>query len=135
MELVNTDLGLVERENANWLFTRGVISRKGNILGTLVTGLSQKRILLYSYLLWALEDIRRNTPETPIEVNLSIDDYLTIAREGEVKKEYKKDGQNYIFTIRGKKVEDVERAGKEAFVKNQPQSKSKQVDLSTFDDL
>jgi len=135
VDLIKTDLGLISKDNANWLVINRVLNRWWNILDTSVQGISYKRVGLYSYLLWIVQDVKENTPTTPSGVNLCFDDYLTLAREGELSKTYTREGQEYSFPIKYTKVYDIEKSGKEAFVKHQPTTKGKKFDDSVFDNL
>ena len=56
--LVSTDLGLISKENANWLFTQRVLGRKGQILAIMVPGISQKLSLLKSDGLMGRSELR-----------------------------------------------------------------------------
>lgn len=132
-DLVKTDLGLISRENANWLFMGRVLNRKGNILNNRVQGLSDKSVGLLSYLLWAVEDAKRTCPTLPDRVHLCLNDYLTLLRTGELKKPYTYEGQEFCYAVSHSVVDNIERSGKEAFVKYQPESKTKKWDDSIFD--
>jgi hypothetical protein len=123
--LVSTDLGLISKENANWLFTQRVLGRKGQILAIMVPGISQKLTYLYSYLRLLVEDIKSNAPTLPHGVSLDFNDCLTIARTGKLERPYTLEGEEFKYVVNHSVVEDLQRAGKEAFVKNQPKTNSK----------
>lgn len=123
--LVSTDLGLISKENANWLFTQRVLGRKGQILAIMVPGISQKLTYLYSYLRLLVEDIKSNAPTLPHGVSLDFNDCLTIARTGKLERPYTLEGEEFKYVVNRSVVEDLQRAGKEAFVKNQPKTNSK----------
>ena len=90
--LVSTDLGLISKENANWLFTQRVLGRKGQILAIMVPGISQKLTYLYSYLRLLVEDIKSNAPTLPHGVSLDFNDCVTIARTGKLERPYTLEG-------------------------------------------
>lgn len=123
--LVSTDLGLISKENANWLFTQRVLGRKGQILAIMVPGISQKLTYLYSYLSLLVEDIKNNAPTLPHVVSLDLNDCVTIARTGRLEKPYTLEGEEFKYIVNHSVVEDIQRAGKEAFIKNQPKTHSK----------
>lgn len=123
--LVSTDLGLISKENANWLFTQRVLGRKGQILATMVPGISQKLTYLYSYLILLVEDIKSNAPTLPHGMRLDLNDCLTIARTGKLERPYMLEGEEFKYVVNHSVVEDLQRAGKEAFIKNQPKTNSK----------
>lgn len=123
--LVSTDLGLISKENANWLFTQRVLGRRGQILAIMVPGISQKLTYLYSYLRLLVEDIKSNAPTLPHGVSLDFNDCLTIARTGKLERPYTLEGEEFKYVVNHSVVEDLQRAGKEAFVKNQPKTNSK----------
>lgn len=123
--LVSTNLGLISKENANWLYSQRVLGRKGQILAIMVPGISQKLTYLYSYLRLLVEDIKSNAPTLPRGVTLDLNDCLTIARTGRLEKPYTFEGQEFKYIVNHSVVEDIQRAGKEAFVKNQPKTNSK----------
>ena len=123
--LVSTDLGLVSKENANWLFTQRVLGRKGQILAIMVPGISQKLTYLYSYLRLLVEDIKSNAPTLPHGVSLDFNDCVTIARTGKLERPYTLEGEEFKYVVNHSVVEDLQRAGKEAFIKNQPKTNSK----------
>lgn len=123
--LVSTDLGLISKENANWLFTQRVLGRKGQILAIMVPGISQKLTYLYSYLRLLVEDIKSNAPTLPHGVSLDFNDCVTIARTGKLERPYTLEGGEFKYVVNHSVVEDLQRAGKEAFVKNQPKTNSK----------
>ena len=123
--LVSTDLGLISKENANWLFTQRVLGRKGQILAIMVPGISQKLTYLYSYLRLLVEDIKSNAPTLPHGVSLDFNDCVTIARTGKLERPYTLEGEEFKYVVNHSVVEDLQRAGKEAFVKNQPKTNSK----------
>lgn len=123
--LVSTDLGLISKENANWLFTQRVLGRKGQILAIMVPGISQKLTYLYSYLRLLVEDIKSNAPTLPHGVNLDFNDCVTIARAGKLERPYTLEGEEFKYVVNHSVVEDLQRAGKEAFIKNQPKTNSK----------
>jgi len=123
--LVSTDLGLISKENANWLFTQRVLGRKGQILAIMVPGISQKLTYLYSYLRLLVEDIKSNAPTLPHGVSLDFNDCLTIARTGKLERPYTLEGEEFKYVVNHSVVEDLQRAGKEAFIKNQPKTNSK----------
>lgn len=123
--LVSTDLGLISKENANWLFTQRVLGRKGQILARMVPGISQKLTYLYSYLRLLVEDIKSNAPTLPHGVSLDFNDCVTIARTGRLERPYTLEGEEFKYVVNHSVVEDLQRAGKEAFVKNQPKTNSK----------
>lgn len=123
--LVNTDLGLISKENANWLYSHKVLGRKGQILATMVPGISQKLVYLYSYLRLLVDDIKSEAPTLPRGVSLDFNNCLTIARTGRLEKPYTLEGQDFKYIVNQSVVEDIQRAGKEAFIKNQPKTNSK----------
>lgn len=123
--LVSTDLGLISKENANWLFTQRVLGRKGQILAIMVPGISQKLTYLYSYLRLLVEDIKSNAPTLPHGVSLDFNDCVTIARTGKLERPYTLEGEEFKYVVNHSVVEDLQRAGKEAFIKNQPKTNSK----------
>ena len=123
--LVSTDLGLISKENANWLFTQRVLGRKGQILAIMVPGISQKLTYLYSYLRLLVEDIKSNAPTLPHGVSLDFNDCLTIARTGKLERPYTLEGEEFKYVVNHSVVEDLQRAGTEAFIKNQPKTNSK----------
>jgi hypothetical protein len=123
--LVSTDLGLISKENANWLFTQRVLGRRGQILAIMVPGISQKLTYLYSYLRLLVEDIKSNAPTLPHGVSLDFNDCLTIARTGKLERPYTLEGEEFKYVVNHSVVEDLQRAGKEAFIKNQPKTNSK----------
>lgn len=123
--LVSTDLGLISKENANWLFTQRVLGRKGQILAIMVPGISQKLTYLYSYLRLLVEDIKSNAPTLPHGVSLDFNDCVTIARTGKLERPYTLEGEEFKYVVNHSVVEDLQRAGKEAFIKNQPKTHSK----------
>ena len=123
--LVSTDLGLISKENANWLFTQRVLGRKGQILATMVPGISQKLVYLYSYVRLLVNDIKSEAPTLPRGVTLDFNDCLTIARTGRLEKPYTLEVQEFKYIVNHSVVEDIQRAGKEAFIKNQPKTNSK----------
>lgn len=123
--LVSTDLGLISKENANWLFTQRVMGRRGQILATMVPGISQKLVYLYSYVRLLVDDIKSEAPTLPRGVTLDFNDCLTIARTGRLEKPYTLEGQEFKYIVNHSVVEDIQRAGKEAFIKNQPKTNSK----------
>ena len=118
--LVSTDLGLISKENVNWLYSQRVLGRKGQILAIMVPGISQKLVYLYSYLRLLVDDIKREAPTLPRGVTLDFNDCLTIARTGRLEKPYTLEGQEFKYIVNHSAVEDIQRAGKEAFIKNQP---------------
>ena len=118
--LVSTDLGLISKENVNWLYSQRVLGRKGQILAIMVPGISQKLVYLYSYLRLLVDDIKSEAPTLPRGVTLDFNDCLTIARTGRLEKPYTLEGQEFKYIVNHSAVEDIQRAGKEAFIKNQP---------------
>lgn len=131
--LVKTELGLLSKENANWLYLKGVINRKGNILNTRTKGISTETVSLYSYLQWTLQDIKESIPTTPDAMYLHTDDYLQLARTGKLEKKYIVDGVDYLYMATYPIVDSIEREGKDSFVKHQPTTgKGKRIDLSVF---
>ena len=124
--LVSTNLGLISKENANWLYSQRVLGRKGQILAIMVPGISQKLVYLYSYLRLLVDDIKSEAPTLPRGVTLDFNDCLTIARTGRLEKPYTLEGQEFKYiVVNHSVVEDIQRAGKEAFIKNQPKTNSK----------
>lgn len=123
--LLSTDLGLISKENANWLYSQRVIGREGQILATMVPGISQKLVYLYSYLILLTDDIKSEAPTLPHGVTLDLNDCLTIARTGRLEKPYTLEGEEFKYIVNHSVVEDIQRAGKEAFIKNQPKTHSK----------
>lgn len=123
--LVSTDLGLISKENVNWLYSQRVLGRKGQILATMVPGISQKLVYLYSYLILLVDDIKSEAPTLPRGVTLDLNDCLTIARTGRLEKPYTLEGEEFKYIVHHSVVEDIQRAGKEAFIKNQPKTNSK----------
>lgn len=118
--LVSTVLGLISKENVNWLYSQRVLGRKGQILAIMVPGISQKLVYLYSYLRLLVDDIKSEAPTLPRGVTLDFNDCLTIARTGRLEKPYTLEGQEFKYIVNHSAVEDIQRAGKEAFIKNQP---------------
>ena len=86
---------------------------------------SQKLTYLYSYLRLLVEDIKSNAPTLPHGVSLDFNDCLTIARTGKLERPYTLEGEEFKYVVNHSVVEDLQRAGKEAFVKNQPKTNSK----------
>ena len=123
--LVSTNLGLISKENANWLYSQRVLGRKGQILATMVPGISQKLVYLYSYVRLLVDDIKSEAPTLPRGVTLDFNDCLTIARTGRLEKPYTLEGQEFKYIVNHSVVEDLQRAGKEAFIKNQSKTNSK----------
>jgi len=123
--LVSTDLGLISKENVNWLYSQRVLGRKGQILATMVPGISQKLVYLYSYLRLLVDDIKSEAPTLPRGVTLDLNDCLTIARTGRLEKPYTLEGEEFKYIVHHSVVEDIQRAGKEAFIKNQPKTNFK----------
>jgi len=123
--LVSTDLGLISKENVNWLYSQRVLGRKGQILATMVPGISQKLVYLYSYLRLLVDDIKSEAPTLPRGVTLDLNDCLTIARTGRLEKPYTLEGEEYKYVVNHSVVEDLQRAGKEAFIKNQSKTNFK----------
>jgi hypothetical protein len=123
--LVSTDLGLISKENVKWLYSQRVLGRKGQILATMVPGISQKLVYLYSYLRLLVDDIKSEAPTLPRGVTLDLNDCLTIARTGRLEKPYTLEGEEFKYIVHHSVVEDIQRAGKEAFIKNQPKTNSK----------
>lgn len=123
--LISTDLGLISKENVLWLYGQRVLGRKGQILATMVPGISQKLTYLYSYLRLLVEDIKSNAPTLPRGVSLDFNDCLTIARTGRLEIPYTLEGEEYKYVVNHSVVEDLQRAGKEAFIKNQSKTNSK----------
>lgn len=122
--LVNTDMGLISRDNANWLYSVGVLTYNGFINGKSVEGISEKRVLLYSYLRIILDDIKNSVPTLPNKVYLSLDDLLTLARAGVLEKKYEDEGIEYVYKATYPMVFDIERDGKRVFVANLPKKKA-----------
>ncbi len=123
--LVSTDLGLISKENVNWLYSQRVLGRKGQILATMVPGISQKLVYLYSYLRLLVDDIKSEAPTLPRGVTLDLNDCLTIARTGRLEKPYTLEGEEFKYVVNHSVVEDLQRAGKEAFIKNQSKTNFK----------
>lgn len=123
--LVSTDLGLISKENANWLYSQRVLGRKGQVLAIMVPGISQKLVYLYSYLRLLTDDIKSEAPTLPHGVTLDFNDCLTIARTGRLERPYTLEGEEFKYIVNHSVVEDIQRAGKEAFIKNQPKTNSK----------
>lgn len=123
--LVSTDLGLISKENVLWLYSQRVLGRKGQILATMVPGISQKLTYLYSYLRLLVEDIKSNAPTLPHGVSLDLNDCVTIARTGRLEIPYTLEGEEYKYVVNHSVVEDLQRAGKEAFIKNQSKTNFK----------
>lgn len=123
--LVSTNLGLISKENANWLYSQRVLGRKGQILATMVPGISQKLVYLYSYVRLLVDDIKSEAPTLPRGVTLDFNDCLTIARTGRLEKPYTLEGQEFKYIVNHSVVEDLQRAGKEAFVRNQSKTNFK----------
>jgi hypothetical protein len=122
--LVSTGIGLIQRDNANWLYTKGVLTRKGLLKGSYVRGLSKDHILLYSYLRLVMDDIANSIPTLPSKVYLTLDDYIQLARVGHIEKGYEEEGMDLVYKATYPMVGDLERMGKEVFVKNQPKKKA-----------
>lgn len=130
--LINTDIGLISKDNANWLFTNKILSRTGGILDTKVAGISCKKSLLYSYLREIVDNVREVIETIPNGVSLDLNDYLTIARIGKLEKSYMFDGNEYKYIANYLPVDNIERQGKECFV-NRQTGKSK-VSIDFFKD-
>jgi len=127
-DLVNTGVGLLHRDNANWLFTNRILSRKGDMLDTRVMGISSKSALLYSYLRQITDDIRNTIPTMPTGMFLDFNDCITLARTGHLEKPYILEGREFKYVADYPKVDNIERVGKECFIKNQPKTKTAKWD-------
>ena len=117
--LINTDLGLISDDNANYLFKQGMIDREGKIVFKLINGLSDNKVQLYSYFRWLIDDIKEKIPTTPKQVKLTSEDFITTMRTGNISVEYTAEDKNkYHYIAKYPIVESIERSGKKAYVEN-----------------
>ena len=57
-DLTLTEVGLILRQNANWLYQQGVIDSGGEIKSNFVDGMNDRKVQLYSYFRWIVDDIK-----------------------------------------------------------------------------
>mgnify|MGYP001120848255 CR=1 FL=1 len=122
--LVHTDLGLLSKDNANWLYSQNVINEEGFLKNVPVSGITRKRVQLYSYLRWVMDDIRSKIPAIPQGIGFGANELIELMRVGEIELE--------DYSAHYSKVSSIVESGKKAFVGNQPKSK-KDIDLDGWD--
>lgn len=133
--LVKTDIGLITRDNANWLFQQGIITREGDIKFNLKDGMIEKKAQMYSYFRWVIDDIKEKIPSAPKQVCLEIDDVIDIARLGEINKPYKVGGQEFHYMAKYPKVDSIYNVGRKACLEHQKsEGKGKKKELPDFGD-
>jgi len=132
--LVKTGVGLITSENANWLYKQGVITREGFIKHNLVEGISGKKVQLYSYFRWIIDDIKEKIPTAPKQANIEIDDLIDIMRTGEINKPYKVGDDEYHYMAKYPKVENIYLPAKKIIIEHQPTSKGRDIKFIDFDE-
>jgi len=134
-DLAKTDVGLITRDNANWLFKQGIITRDGDIRFNLVDGMIEKKAQMYSYFRWVIDDIKEKIPSTPKQVYLEIDDLIDIARLGEISKPYKAGEQEFHYIAKYPKVESIYNIGRKSCLEHQKKDKKgSRKEFIDFDD-
>lgn len=134
-ELINTDIGLITKDNANWLYQQGVITREGFIKYNLKDGMIENKAHIYSYFRWILQDIKEKIPSTPKQVYLEIDDLINIMRLGEISKPYKVGEEEYHFLAKYPKVENIYNLGRKICLEHQTKKGARKSDnLPDFGD-
>jgi len=133
--LIKTELGLLSRDNANWLFQQNIISREGAIKFVLVNGMLEKKVQLYSYFRWIIDDIKNKVPATPRQIGLDVDDFTSLMRTGAVEKEYEIGKEKFTYRAKYPKVENIYNDGRKVFVEHAPLGKGeKKINFVDFDD-
>ncbi|OQB06872.1 MAG: hypothetical protein BWY21_01857 [Parcubacteria group bacterium ADurb.Bin216] len=127
-DFVSTDLGLINRDNANWAYTNGLINKEGRLLDKPILGIGEKWVQLYSYFRWVIQDIKSRIPTPPAKVTLGTDEFIELMRTGKLERGEGEDFYHAHYTP----VEDLVRAGKQACVDAQPQTKRKEFDWDSI---
>lgn len=133
--LITTDLGLVSSENANWLYKQGVIARDGSLKFNLVDGMLEKKVQVYSYFRWVVDDIKEKIPTAPKQVRLDTEDMVTLMREGNLRKPYKNGESEFHYMAKYPICESLYNLGRKVCLEHQGQGKTGQKrEFIDFDD-
>lgn len=127
-EFITTDVGLLSRDNANWLFKQNVISPEGSIRHLLVNGMTEKKVQLYSYLRWCVDQAKERIPAAPKQVHIGMNEMVELLRTGSLDIPY--DDHRYLATH--PRVSSIYDSGRKAYVEKRPADK-KGVDFSVLD--
>lgn len=132
--LISTDLGLLSSDNANWLYKQGVVNREGGIKFNLVNGMVNKKVQLYSYFRWIVDNIKGTIPSAPKQVTVDTDSLISLMRFGEINIPYMVGEEQYHYIARYPVVHSLYDAGRKNFVEHTPKGKDKKKDFAGFDD-
>lgn len=116
---IETELGLLSRDNSNWVYTHQIINARGQILDNMVLGISQKWVYLYAYFSLILADVKEKIATPSRDIILGTNEYVELMRTGELEivKEIK--GKRVEYRASYPKVDDIVRVGKQIFVDKQ----------------
>jgi len=133
--LIKTDLGLVSKENANWLYKQGIIARDGCLRFNLVDGMIEKKVQMYSYFRWVVDDIKEKIPTAPKQVRLDTEDMVTLMREGVLRKPYFAGKEEFHYMAKYPAVESLYNTGRKVCLEHQGETKGgKKREFIDFDD-
>lgn len=130
MEYVTTDIGLLQKDNANWLYGQSIINEKGLLRNRLVNGVSEKKAQMYSYFRWVLDDIKSKIPSPPKQVSVGVDELITLMRFGKLEIPYKAEGEKYTYRAKYFEVDKIYDSGRRAFLEKAPKGKADSIDFS-----
>lgn len=133
MDYVTTDVGLLQVDNANWLFKQNIIESGGLLRNVLVKGMAEKRVQLYSYFRWLVEDIKTKITTPPRQVGIGVDEIITLMRTGSLEIPYELNGTEYSYKANYPVVEKIYDSGRRAFLEKAPNSKGDSFDFSDLD--
>lgn len=116
MDYIKTDVGLITKENANWIYSQNLIDETGRLRSVPLTGLSQKGVQLFSYLRWVIEDVKQGVTTPPSQIKLGTDEAITLMREGSIAIPYTtRDGEEYTYRATYPQVDNIQTAGKRLY--------------------
>jgi len=131
-ELIGTDVGLISKDNANWLYHQNILDEKGGIRAVLVKGMVNKKVYLYSYFREIVGDVKGTIPTPPRQIGLGLNEIVELMRTGSISIKYKVGDDEYTYKAEYPRVEKIYDTGRKIFLERLPKKKG-DIDLDGWD--